>query len=60
MVVRETEPTPAAQELMRVGLASGNPFHYLTTLLDHAAQVADEPQAWLPWTDEASLEALPA
>jgi hypothetical protein len=32
-----------------------NPFEYLTVLLQHGRDVADNPAAWLPWTFEATL-----
>lgn len=31
-------------------LEGGNPFAYLTALLQHASEVARAPGAWLPWT----------
>ncbi len=33
-----------------------NAFEYLTTLLRHARDLADDPGAWLPWTFRATLE----
>jgi transposase len=32
-----------------------NAFEYLTALLRHASDVADDPAAWLPWTFRATL-----
>jgi hypothetical protein len=37
-----------------------NPFDYLTTLQVHADAVADNPDAWLPWTYRATVAALEA
>src|SRR5690606_10848560 len=34
------------------------PFEYLTPLLRHEADVAENPAAWLPWTFRATLAAL--
>lgn len=36
-------------------LHSVNAFEYLTALLRHAREVAEDPAAWLPWTFRASL-----
>ena len=33
-----------------------NAFHYLTTLLTHAAQLRDQPESWLPWNYHLQLE----
>lgn len=35
--------------------AGKNPWHYLTQLQKHAAQVAQQPHRWLPWNYEACL-----
>ena len=32
-----------------------SPVHYLTALLEHPGDVANDPTAWLPWTYEATL-----
>ena len=37
-----------------------NPFDDLTTLQLHADAVADNPEAWLPWTYRATVAALEA
>jgi transposase len=34
-----------------------DPLHYLTTLLQHAADLAREPAAWMPWNYRATLAA---
>lgn len=39
-------------------LHGDNPFEYLTALLRHEADVAENPAAWLPWTFRATLAAL--
>ena len=31
-----------------------NPIDYLTALLEHPAEVAADPEAWFPWTYEAT------
>jgi transposase len=36
-------------------LCGENPFDYLTALLEHEHEVADNPAAWLPWTYRATL-----
>jgi hypothetical protein len=41
-------------------LHHGNPFDYLVALLRHEAEVAAEPEAWLPWTYRATLERIQA
>jgi hypothetical protein len=33
-----------------------NPIHYLTALLENPDAVADNPEAWLPWTYETTME----
>jgi hypothetical protein len=40
--------------------AGKNPFHYLTTLQQHAKRVWGEPAKWLPWNYEAALAAVHA
>ncbi len=35
------------------------PFDYLVALQRHHADVARTPSAWMPWTYEATLAALP-
>lgn len=35
-----------------------NPFHYLTALQLHRSQAHKNPVAWLPWTYEATLDAI--
>lgn len=35
-----------------------NPFEYLTALLRHPRAVADDAEAWMPWTYQATLAAL--
>jgi len=37
-----------------------DPFQYLTETEKHAAQVAADPVAWLPWNYERTLRSLPA
>ncbi len=37
-----------------------SPVHYLTALLEHPQAVAADPQAWLPWTYEATLAGIEA
>lgn len=39
-------------------LAGGNPFEYLTALLNHAEDVASDPTAWLPWSYQKTLAAV--
>ena len=39
-------------------LNGANPFDYLTDLQQHAAQVAAEPAAWMPWNYSESLNAI--
>ena len=34
----------------------GNPFDYLTELQRHAAELADDPDRWMPWNYRATLE----
>jgi len=41
-------------------LAGGNPFDYLTTLLNHPDDVANDPAAWLPWNYKETLAAIEA
>lgn len=41
-------------------LERGNPFAYLTALLQHAREVARAPGAWLPWTYLETLAAAKA
>ena len=36
-------------------LAGVNPFDYLIQLLCHAAQLADNPAAWMPWNYQERL-----
>jgi len=36
-------------------LAGENPFEYLTALLRHSEDVADHPDAWLPWNYRDTL-----
>lgn len=38
-------------------LAGANPFEYLTALLEHPAAVAHHPEAWMPWSYRANLDA---
>ncbi len=35
-----------------------NPFDYLTALQQHVEQVSSAPEAWLPWTYQATLGQL--
>ena len=37
-------------------LCGGNPFDYLTGLQKHAAEIAKNPAAWMPWNYRANLE----
>jgi hypothetical protein len=37
-----------------------NPFHYLVALFEHAAELAADPAAWLPWSYRATLARLAA
>lgn len=37
-----------------------SPVHYLTALLEHPDDVANDPAAWLPWTYEATLASTEA
>ena len=37
-------------------LCGGNPFDYLTELQKHAAEIAQNPAAWMPWNYRAVLE----
>jgi transposase len=39
-------------------LHGGDPFRYLTILMTHAKQVAEDPADWLPWNYERALERL--
>ena len=39
-------------------LEGGNPFHYLTELMRHPKEVADNPGAWLPWNYRETLARL--
>lgn len=39
-------------------LANKNPLHYLTSLLEHHAQVALSPKDWFPWNHEETLASL--
>ena len=39
-------------------LAGANPFHYLTELQKHAAELAANPSEWMPWNYKASLARL--
>lgn len=41
-------------------LAGANPFQYLTELQHHADAAALNPTAWLPWTYQDALAAVPA
>ena len=41
-------------------LAGGNPFEYLTALLNHPDDVANDPAAWLPWSYQETLAAIGA
>ena len=41
-------------------LAGGNPFEYLTALLNHPDDVASNPAAWLPWSYQETLAAVGA
>lgn len=41
-----------------VELGGGNPFHYLTTLLEHRTEVTLNPQQWLPWNYEDAVSRL--
>lgn len=36
-------------------LAGENPYHYLTQLQIHSAEVAQDPQSWLPWNYKETL-----
>jgi hypothetical protein len=35
-----------------------NPFAYLTALLEHEKDVAEQPEQWLPWNYAATLGQL--
>ena len=37
-------------------LNDANPFHYLTELQKHAAELAKNPAAWMPWTYRQILQ----
>jgi transposase len=37
-------------------LCGGNPFDYLTQLQEHAAELKQNPSAWMPWNYRATLE----
>ena len=37
-------------------LCGGNPFDYLTELQKHAAEIQENPAAWMPWNYRANLE----
>lgn len=39
-------------------LSGGNPFDYLTELQRHAAELSDNPQAWMPWNYRETLAGL--
>ncbi|HEX5050434.1 MAG TPA: IS66 family transposase [Planctomycetota bacterium] len=39
-------------------LAGENPFEYLAALLDHAADVRQKPDQWLPWRYQATLDSF--
>jgi transposase len=39
-------------------LSGGNPFDYLTELQRHAAELSDNPQAWMPWNYRRTLAGL--
>jgi len=38
-------------------VCGGNPFDYLTELQRHAAEVKENPSAWMPWNYRESLQA---
>jgi hypothetical protein len=38
-------------------VCGGNPFDYLTELQRHAAEVKENPSAWMPWNYRVTLEA---
>ena len=38
--------------------AGENPFEYLAALLDHAADVRQKPDQWLPWRYQATLDSF--
>ncbi len=40
-------------------LTGGNPFEYLTTLLEHRREIEAEPEDWLPWNYQDTLANLP-
>ena len=40
-------------------LNQANPFDYLTTLQEHAAEVSATPERFLPWTYRQTLADLP-
>jgi transposase len=39
-------------------LSGANPFHYLTALLKHTAELRRSPHEWMPWNYQATLAAL--
>lgn len=39
-------------------LCGANPFQYLNELLQHSDEVAANPAGWMPWTYQATLDAL--
>ena len=41
-----------------VELGGGNPFRYLTALLEHRTEVTLRPQEWLPWNYEDAVAQL--
>jgi len=40
-------------------LNNSNPFDYLTELQKHAAELAENPAAWMPWNYRQTLERAP-
>ena len=40
-------------------LTGGNPFEYLTELLEHRREIEADPEDWLPWNYQDTLASLP-
>ena len=58
-VLQDAEWARAGDLFMRVihtcEVCGGNPFDYLTELQRHAAEIKQNPSAWMPWNYRATL-----
>lgn len=36
-------------------LSGTNPFDYLTALLEHASELSESPDKWMPWNYKSAL-----